>query len=134
MASNGNADGGNYKTLDDNPSVNNYYRLKMVDFDGKFEYSNVVYIKLDCAKTQDDVKVFPNPVFPSQPLNVEFLSKKETEQIILIDMMGRIVKRMTIETEVGKNKLNFDISDLAIGAYQLQIVGSNISKMIIIQE
>ena len=134
VASNGNANGDSYKSIDNNPSTHNYYRLKMMDFDGKFEFSKVVYIKLDCASTQDEILVYPNPIMPSQPLNIEFLSKKEMEQIVVIDVMGRIVKRVSIGTEVGKNTLSLDISDLAIGTYMLQLVGSKYSKMILIQE
>ncbi len=88
----------------------------------------------DCVSTQDEILVYPNPIIPNQPLNIEFLSKKEMEQIILIDVVGRIVKRVSIETEVGKNKLSFDISDLAIGTYWIQLVGSKYSPMILIQE
>ncbi len=134
LASQGNANGGSYKMIDDTPSATNYYRLKMVDLDGTFEFSKVVYIKMDCVKTQDDVLVFPNPIEPTQQLNIEFLSNKNAEQIILIDMLGRVVKRITLETTEGKNRLSLDISDLAIGTYQLQIVGSKTSKMILIQE
>ena len=50
----GDANGDTYQSHDLTSSVNNYYRLKMVDFDGKFEYSKVIYIKLDCARTQDE--------------------------------------------------------------------------------
>ena len=37
-----------------------YYRLKQVDYDGSFSYSNIVAVKLDEA-LQDEPIIFPNP-------------------------------------------------------------------------
>jgi len=130
----GNIFGSNYKMVDKTPSANNYYRLKMVDLDGSFEFSKVVYVEINCEKLKNEVNVYPNPILPSQLINIEFLSEKSMEQIVLVDMLGRIVKRLTIETELGKNKITIDLSDLSIGNYVIKIVGSKATKMIQIQE
>lgn len=37
-----------------------YYRLKQVDFDGAYEYSDIIAVEVPLAK-QIDVNVFPNP-------------------------------------------------------------------------
>ena len=38
----------------------NYYRLKQVDFDGRFSHSNIVNVNYESA--QSKLKIFPNPV------------------------------------------------------------------------
>jgi len=38
-----------------------YYRLKQIDFDGEFEYSQIVYLDIDKKPIDAKVIVFPNP-------------------------------------------------------------------------
>ncbi len=48
-----------YTFVDESPSPgNNYYRLKQVDFDGAFEYSNIAMATINKRKTT----FYPNPV------------------------------------------------------------------------
>lgn len=46
----------------------NYYRVKSIDIDGKFEYSTVV--KVNVVSTGDDITVFPNPALNGR-INIE---------------------------------------------------------------
>ncbi len=49
----------NYATVDPNPSIpDSYYRLKMVDQDGRFSYSPIVYIS---NKLDEKPVIYPNP-------------------------------------------------------------------------
>ena len=49
-----------YSLRDKNPQGGmNYYRLKQVDLDGSFEYSNIVPVKFSLSATS--VKTYPNP-------------------------------------------------------------------------
>lgn len=49
-----------YQYQDSNPvSGNNYYRLKQIDFDGAFEYSNIVDVKF--TNSDKNIQVYPNP-------------------------------------------------------------------------
>ena len=65
-------------TLDD-PSCfrNNYYRLKIIDRDGKFKYSDIVVIKVNRLNTAADgiVSVYPNPT--NDKLNIVYQSSIE---------------------------------------------------------
>ena len=61
----------NYNAFDASPlSGVNYYRLKQVDNDGKYTYSNTVAVKMDFQKTA--ISVLANPFFNT--LTVNFVS------------------------------------------------------------
>ena len=136
VESNGNANGGNYKIIDNDPSESNYYRLKMVDLNGLIEFSKVVFVSLDCTKLNHQTNIYPNPISSNLGiLNVEFYSEKSETQLLIIDISGRIVKRISLEVESGMtNKIQIDISNLPVGTYSLQQVGTKRSNLFIIQE
>ena len=129
----GNNGGGTYHYSDSKSSAHNYYRLKMVDLDGAFEYSPVAYTRVNCTELEDEVIAYPNPLGGGQYLTVQFSAKNDTEQIMITDRLGRVIRRMTLDTQVGKNSVQLDLSDLSAGAYHLQIVGSRVAKTIVIQ-
>jgi hypothetical protein len=59
----------NYSLLDKNPEVGiNYYRLKQTDFDGRFEYFNIVAVKIESGER---VNIFPNPTTGSVKVSME---------------------------------------------------------------
>ena len=63
-----------------------YYRLKMVDIDGTFEYSHIPSVK----RTFDDVIIYPNPT--NSDLNFDFgNSFSGNFQIIFTNMLGERV-------------------------------------------
>lgn len=52
----------NYQFIDENPIVGtNYYRLRQINSDGSFEYSNIVEVTASPLKNSL-VKIYPNPV------------------------------------------------------------------------
>ncbi len=103
----------------------NYYRLQMVDIDGKFTYSKVLTIRNDGKMIQ--LKLTPNP-FVSY-LNISYeLTKDELIRIRLYDQIGRVVKFMSIKGSKGLNTVNLsDLSGLASGQYTLELNGETIS-------
>lgn len=55
-----------YTFTDDNPfNGTNYYRLKQFDFDGAFEYSDVVSVDFSSSKdlSLSNLKIAPNPIY-----------------------------------------------------------------------
>jgi hypothetical protein len=105
----------NYRFQDDKPLVGtNYYRLKMVDMDGKTTYSTIETAVINASKTW---KVYPNSLSKNTPLSIELPSGVEAADLQLFDLSGRLVKasKLSNRTEVG-------ISELNSGVYLYQIV------------
>lgn len=100
-----------YSFLDQNPlSGMNYYRLRQLDFDGKFEYSRIVGVKMDIERT---VKIYPNPT--TGILNVEGAQSG----VKIFDLSGRPVMNATIINQ------KIDISNLPAGLYIMSVFSEN---------
>ena len=124
-----------YNYIDKGASVNNYYRLKMVDLDGSFEYSKVVYVDTGCDS--GGLSLFPNPTMKGEAINVRFYAKSSEASIKVFNLQGLVVRQLSLGVVEGiDNSIIMDVSDLPSGVYLLQIEGSGKQrvKQFIIQE
>ncbi len=107
----------------------NYYRLKQLDYDGAFEYSDVVSVQL--ADHSRQLAVYPNPV-QSDQLNIN-LPEFETEsvQLQLFDYAGRLVQQQVLYVQEAV----LQVGDLLPGIYLLhiQIEGQRFFERVVIQ-
>ncbi|HOZ76675.1 MAG TPA: T9SS type A sorting domain-containing protein [Ferruginibacter sp.] len=88
----------------------NYYRLKMIDRDGKFSYSYI--IKIDAGKKYS-ISIIPNPV-----KNYFIIKGAEGfSGISIIDATGRIVKQMK-----SNNSGRYETTGLAKGVYLVRLL------------
>lgn len=85
----------NYSFIDAKPSSKNYYRLKLVDADGKFAYTNIISVLFD--NTNDlEIMVYPNP--STSDFNVKLITGSTLPvNIKLFDMSGRLVMELKKE-------------------------------------
>lgn len=105
--------GSNYSFTHKNPQLQNYYRLKMVDFDGSYAYSPVRSLAFDPML---EVLVQPNPFIGSTELVLNGLGQNPVE-IVIISLQGNKV----FETSTS-NQTSLTIgADLASGVYILQV-------------
>ncbi|MEJ7589688.1 MAG: T9SS type A sorting domain-containing protein [Ferruginibacter sp.] len=91
----------------------NYYRLKMIDADNKFSYSNVVAVK---RNSNSSLQLFPNPATSTLFVQASGANEKATLQII--DAAGRKLKEEKLLLS-GSTSYAIDISDLRKGVYYL---------------
>lgn len=92
-----------YKLVDYNPTEGNlYYRIKQVDYDGSFSYSNSVVVFIDKIK-EGILDVAPNPIQANQTLN--FFNAASIEWIEIFNQYGSRVK--TIERVNRQLKMDF---------------------------
>jgi hypothetical protein len=71
----------------------NYYRLKAVDFDRHYEYSDIVGLALTGAKSMD---VFPNPSTGAAiEVSLNF-NPSENGQLVILDNIGTEILRSTV--------------------------------------
>jgi hypothetical protein len=107
---------GSYTAVDEMPLTgNNYYRLKMVDKDGRFSYSEVRFIKV--AKSGNVISVYPNPA--KDKLNIILSDSNTTASVLIINELGQkvLVKQITANTPVS-------IRHLTKGLYMVQVIAN----------
>ncbi|MBK6914154.1 MAG: T9SS type A sorting domain-containing protein [Ignavibacteriales bacterium] len=111
-----------YSFIDENLSSGKYqYRLKQIDFDGSFEYSNTVEVEVSTPVKFALEQNYPNPFNPSTVISYS-LPQKEFVSIKVIDILGREVATLVNEVKpAGKFEVEFDASSLASGVYVYQI-------------
>ena len=101
----------------------NYYRLKVVDADGKVTYSTTVAL-LNADKGFDIISIAPNPVVNDNfKLNVTSAQAGKME-INIFDMQGRLVNRQTLSLIAGYNSMPVNVAKLSPGTY---IIKSNMA-------
>jgi hypothetical protein len=130
----------NYYSFIDHPQVSGvnqlYYRLKQVDFDGSFCYSDVVNVSYDVPAEFVLSQNYPNPFNPSTRINY-FIPEESFVSIKVYDFLGREVKTLVNETKsIGSYEIVFDASELPSGTYFYTLIAENFSatrKMILIK-
>ncbi len=106
-----------------------YYRLKQVDIDGKYSYSNIVLLKLRNKGKLDIV----NTYFNSGTLNIKFNNEaQEKATISITDLTGKIILTNTVQTQIGVNNFAYDMGRFGAGVYLVTINNNTekVSKMI----
>jgi hypothetical protein len=108
----------NYTFVDQNNSTKgvSQYRLRQVDFDGKFKYSDIRAVRGDGQAIQ--TLVYPNPSVDGK-VNIVFEDAGGagvSRDISVADMSGRIIKSMK-----GVTNNSVSITNLTPGMYSLRI-------------
>jgi hypothetical protein len=117
----------NYQCKDDlsyYSDKNAFYRLKMIDIDGKFAYSTIVLLKTE-GVVVNRMSIWPNPYIGQ--LNVNYVAEKEgSVQIKMSSADGKTVLQSNTIVKKGQNV--FAISqaqNLPKGTYILNILSDN---------
>jgi hypothetical protein len=108
-----------------------YYRLKMVDRDGTYAYSNVITISL--ADIAGKVSIFPNPA--ADKTNVTIGAERDGKiQWKILDNAGRIVLESTAQVKKGRNNMVINVNKLSAGIYYLTVSGAGIDEKVKLQK
>ncbi len=96
---------------------NNYYRLRQVDFDGKYELSEIRIARLYTGATI--FAVSPNPV-QNDNINIRMLHEIASDATVeLFDITGKLVLRKNMNGE--QSVFSLDTKNLAKSMYLLKI-------------
>jgi hypothetical protein len=108
-----------YSFTDINPTTGiNYYRLKQVDSDGSFSYSQVIALEVKASDSQ--VNIYPNP--SSDIISIEFVNDTNSEiHIKIYDVLGHLVRNVNLGSTKGHQVYNLSLSNLPEGAYLIQL-------------
>jgi hypothetical protein len=114
-----------YSFTDFNPlGLQQYYRLKQTDLDGKSAYSAIVLVKREAPATLTVTKVYPNPSTSSIYINAA-CPAATTLQLSIVDMSGRVVGRKQVNAMTGNNGFDMPVTQLAPGTYLLQVLNAD---------
>lgn len=114
----------NYSFVDQKPlGGDNFYRLKQVDRDGKYSYSDVVTLKSRASEVEI-TSLFPNPAKTEVTL---VLTAPAAERISLVvtDLTGKVVMQQAETLVRGSNQLKLQVQQLASGTYLLKAICAN---------
>lgn len=82
-----------------------YYRLKQVDFNDEFNYSQIVSVLVNSLKNVSFV-IYPNPNHSEFFIEFRGISENETFQVQLIDNIGKLVYQLLPEQiKIVENKI-----------------------------
>ncbi|MCR6722310.1 MAG: PQQ-dependent sugar dehydrogenase [Chitinophagaceae bacterium] len=110
-----------------------YYRLRIIDNDGKFKYSNTITVNIPFEPGK--VVVMPNPVVGSAPVKAYITSSVNTRvKWSIVDNSGRAVLESSMTVRPGSNTLDINASGLNAGIYYLVVRGEGIDQRVRIQK
>ena len=119
----------NYFVTDSYDFANNnasviYYRLKQVDLNGKFTYSDEVSVSSDNIEAEDNIKSFPNPF--SSDININISTKAEnTVHVNIFDIRGQLVHSSSFVANQGEGIYKVENLDGFAGGIYFVRVESN---------
>ncbi len=115
-----------YVFADNFPNASyNYYRLKMIDNDGRYTYSNVVALSGSQTDRLTIEKIKPNPF--TDFIEIAFVLKEPQQvSVQLVDVSGRPAYTKTFEGYAGENNIKLErLSGLVQGIYFMKIITAN---------
>jgi hypothetical protein len=118
-----------YDFTHEKPSIGkNYYRLKIVDFDGSFEYTPIRIV--DFKSNNKPIKVYPNP--SNGTFNIDLVNTNWAETIEVYNAVGQLIYT---KSELSSSTVQLDLDEPG-GIYTLVIRGKNeqqtIHKLIVL--
>jgi hypothetical protein len=121
----------NYSYTDNTLSSGTYtYRLKQIDRDGKFEYSQSVEVSIgQSVKGYELMQNYPNPFNPSTVISYQLPALSQTS-LMIFDAVGREVAVLVNEVkEAGFYSVQFNATHLASGIYFARLTSSGKTQM-----
>ncbi|MBL7748125.1 MAG: T9SS type A sorting domain-containing protein [Chitinophagaceae bacterium] len=106
-----------YSIIDYSPLPGiNYYRLKIMDIDGKFEFSKIVTVRV---KDKNGIMIFPNPA--NEFIDLYFSHPTERGMIQIYSYNGEKVLEI-LNLQPGAKFLRLDVRSLAKGSYIVRVI------------
>jgi len=119
----------NYSFIDRDLFTGNYeYKLKQIDNDGSFQYSNVVDINISGPTQFSLYQNYPNPFNPTTTIKYN-LPENLNVVVTFYNQLGEeVMKIQEGKQDAGTYNLNVDFSDLPSGIYFYRLNANNSNK------
>ena len=110
-----------YEYIDRTPPLGagGLYRLKMIDLDGKYSYSKIIFVK---NETEFSFTIYPNPVIEN--LNIlANIKEAGNYQIKIMDEIGYVKSSQNSFLNTGQNQISISTNSWQKGLYFAVIQG-----------
>ena len=126
-----------YSFTENDLAVGNYsYRLKQVDFNGSFEYSNEINLEVSVPAQYSLEQNYPNPFNPSTLIKYS-VAKDGFVNVSIFNLLGeKVATLVNGNVKAGSYNINFNASSLASGVYFYSIEAGNfkaVKKMMLMK-
>lgn len=126
-----------YSYSDDNVAAGNYtYRLKQIDLDGTYKYSNEVEVVVIVPAKFSLEQNYPNPFNPSTLIKYS-IPQDQQVKLNVYNLLGEnVMTLVNLFQKAGQHEVNFNASNLASGVYFYKLeAGTQVSikKMILMK-
>ncbi|MBE0569975.1 MAG: T9SS type A sorting domain-containing protein [Ignavibacteriaceae bacterium] len=101
------------------------YRLKQIDYNGSYEYSNEVIVENIAPQDFALYQNYPNPFNPVTTIKYNLPLKSQVELIIYNSLGETIRQLVNEEKEAGYHKVEFNATNLPSGVYFYRLKAGN---------
>jgi Secretion system C-terminal sorting domain len=127
----------NYSFIDNNITSHKYqYRLKAVDVEGNYKYSNKIDVITEIPSRYFLGQNYPNPFNPSTQINFQ-IEKKGLVTLKVYNILGQeVMQLINKQMDEGNYSISFNGNNLTSGIYFYRLNSGNYSavkKMIVIK-
>lgn len=117
-----------YNSIDGEPTARAFYRLKMIDNDGSFEYSNMVTL-IRRAVGGNVVNVYPNPTNSSANVEYETVTPLDVT-FTVTDVLGQELYSIKTVSQAGLNIQPLNMTELPAAIYNIIITKSDSERIV----
>ena len=104
-----------YSFEDTHPYIGeNFYRLKQIDYNGKFEQYKPIIISFENSSSPININLYPNPITDDNDLIISCSEFNQDSKITIIDIKGSIIN---IEYTITEGQIILSTSNLDKGVY-----------------
>ena len=126
-----------YSYVDSKVASGNYtYRLKQIDFNGTFEYSDAVEVEVTAPIEFTLEQNYPNPFNPSTVIKYS-IPENGFVTLVVYNLLGeKVASLVNGVQEAGRYEISFDASNLASGIYVYSLKSgsfSSVKKMLLMK-
>jgi hypothetical protein len=127
----------NYTYVDKNVNTGNYtYRLKQIDFDGRFQYSDEVNVSATGPTTFNLAQNYPNPFNPTTNISFSVPESGNVKLAVYNTIGQEVAVLVNGAVTVGQHEVTFNAASLPSGTYFYKLQTSNsimVKKMMLLK-